>query len=69
MNASLKKKKSHQLSKVIMKVNGIDISAIEIQIRKIIINEITAPIKSLLKSIKTSYDLQENFINYETNKI
>ena len=30
MNASLKKKKSHQLSKVIKKVNGIEIRAIEI---------------------------------------
>ena len=30
MNASLKKKKSDQLSKVIKKVNGIEISAIEI---------------------------------------
>ena len=68
MNASLKKKKSHQLSKVIKKVNGIEISAIEIQIRKIIIIEITVPIKSLLKSIKTYYDLQENFINYNIIK-
>ena len=57
MNASLKKKKSHQLSKVIKKVNGIEISAIEIYTRKIIIIKIIEPIKSLLKSIKTYYDL------------
>ena len=48
---------SHQLSKVIKKVNGIEISAIEIYTRKIIIIKIIEPIKSLLKSIKTYYDL------------